>query len=426
MTEQFEVRLAASIQLFVFPDSLDLPQSTMGSISPAPETSCSQFATRATETWSLITNSFRKESPHHVFWWQMIGLPLAILLEKAAYTPEAQQENLRLFYHAVVPELGPGPDLHGNPRHWKSFMTDHFCPVELSWEWNLRGGNPTIRFSFEPISLHAGSPIDPFNAYAALRFVRQNHSAIPACDLRWFDHFSARMLNFSYPATNSSEELNSESHQSRIFLALDLTESGVMLKAYFIPAFEAFESKRPVLSVIYEAIESLPTQLLSTTPSYQRLQWFLQNCPEGQKLRPEIVAIDCIIPEKSRIKIYMRSHCTSFEQVRKIMLLGDTSGQDVSHGAVHELRKLWKIVFGLQKESPLDQELGDVNHRTSGILYYFELRSGKAQPGVKVYLPVRHYGNSDLDTAERLQDYLGTLGKSELADDYIDALKSIM
>jgi DMATS type aromatic prenyltransferase len=106
--------------------------------------------------------------------------------------------------------------------------------------------------------------------------------------------------------------------------------------------------------------------------------------------------------------------------------LGDESGLHVSPCGVHELRKLWNLVFGLHEDDSSDQELQPVYHRTSGVLYYFELLPGKSAPRVKVYLPVRHYGKNDLYVAEKLQEYLGTLGRAGLAIDYIEALKNIV
>lgn len=104
-------------------------------------------------------------------------------------------------------------------------------------------------------------------------------------------------------------------------------------------------------------------------------------------------------------------------------MLGSKPGQGASGRAVHELQKLWNIIFGLQGDSFSGKELKSVGHRNFSILYYFERSSGKPIPGVKVYLPVRHYVGSDLETAQRLQEYLETLGKADLAAKYIEALK---
>jgi DMATS type aromatic prenyltransferase len=396
----------------------------MTSLRNPPKALCIQPQIHTVKIWSLITSLFEHKNPNYAFWWQVTGLPLAILLEKAGYTAEEQYQNLLLYYLAVVPELGPGPDGKGRPKYWKSFMTDHFCPVELSWEWNIYGGRPTIRFSFEPVGLCAGSRIDPFNEFAALRFVRQNHSTIPGCDLQWFNHFSDKLLSFSYLPSIADEELNRQSHQSRIFLALDLEKGGgVKLKVYFMPVFKALKTGRSVMSVISEAIESLPLLSTSLLLSFQQLKRFLETCPEGQHLQPEIVSTDCISPEMSRVKIYMRNYCASFEQVRRTMLLGDESAKNVSPRGMQELKKFWNFIFGQREDSPLGQE--EFYHRTSGMLYYFELRSERSTPSVKVYLPVRHYGKSDLCTADRLQDYFRTIGKSSLATKYIEALKAI-
>lgn len=123
--------------------------------------------------WTHIQDTFSQRGDGDVdFWWRTTGRAFAALLAQADYSPESQYRNLLFFYLVVCPELGPGPARHGGPSHWYSFMTDHFSPVELSWEWAVGGGgsggkdgngvsqltssssrvaSPTVRFSTEPI-----------------------------------------------------------------------------------------------------------------------------------------------------------------------------------------------------------------------------------------------------------------------------------
>jgi len=87
------------------------------------------------QLWSLLNSYFPRANSDLRFWWKTTGVPFAILLEKAGYSIDAQRQKLFFYYYCVIPELGVGSNAQGLPRCWKSFMTDHFSPIELSWEW---------------------------------------------------------------------------------------------------------------------------------------------------------------------------------------------------------------------------------------------------------------------------------------------------
>lgn len=191
--------------------------------------------------WVLVDNYFPQSNLDFQFWWRSTGVSFAVLLEKAGYLVDAQCQYL-LFYHiCVVPELGAGGDAQGLPRHWESFMTDHFSPIELSWEWGIGGESPIVRFSIEPIGPSAGTAADPLNQYATARLVRQYQRLLRDCDLKLFDHFSKELLSYSHCADEIHRSSESQGHRSRTFIAVDFGDESTMLKAYFLPSFKAAE-----------------------------------------------------------------------------------------------------------------------------------------------------------------------------------------
>ena len=367
--------------------------------------------------WALINKSSSLENSDFDFWWRTTGIPLAILLQKAAYPVNDQLQNLLFYYQSIVPELGVGPNAQGLPRSWRSFMTDHYSPIELSWEWGCGGEAPTVRFSIEPIGPHAGTPMDPCNQYATTRLVHQYQPLIPNCDLRLFEHFSKELLSY--------EHLPSRDHSSRTFVAFEFGKDNLMLKAYFLPAFKAAESNQSTWEIIRQAIQDLPDYSLSAFSGLSTLQNYLTTSPHGSELEAEIFAIDCVAPCRSRLKIYMRSRSTSFASVRDIMTLGGTlDGSSLTHG-LHELQKLWRLVLPQWQPFSPDDDLRQNNHRTAGVLYYFDIKQGTALPGVKIYIPVRHYGPNDLAIADGLQLYLKSRGQGHFARKYVEALEGI-
>ncbi|MCJ1397391.1 hypothetical protein MMC11_000584 [Xylographa trunciseda] len=375
------------------------------------------------QIWVLVNNFFGQEGNADLqFWWKATGFPFAVLLHQAGYPIDLQCQNLLFYYCYVVPELGPGPDARGMPRSWKSFMTDNFCPVELSWEWGYPGDSPTVRFSFEPIGPQAGTEPDPLNQYSVSRFVYQYEHVLPQCDLRGFNHFSKQLLSYNYSRDETDKSRAPPGHESRTFIAFDFGKDGIMLKAYFIPSFRALEVGKSALALISEAIQCLPDYTPLRYTGLSALLKFYSNSSVGAHLTAEIFAIDCVDPATSRLKIYMRSSSTCFNSVQDTMTLGGAVVErDLAFG-LNELNRLWQLVLGKQSDFSPSQDLDQRDHRTAGILYYFDIHPGQALPGVKVYIPIRHYSPNDLVAAEGLMVYLKSRGQGPLARKYMEAL----
>ncbi|KAI9878484.1 MAG: hypothetical protein M1830_000770 [Pleopsidium flavum] len=377
------------------------------------------------QLWSLLNSYFPQANSDLRFWWKTTGVPFAILLEKAGYSIDAQRQKLFFYYYCVVPELGAGSNAQGLPRYWKSFMTDHFSPIELSWEWGCGGESATVRFSIEPIGPYAGTSADPLNQHATTRVVHHYQRLLSDCDLQLFDHFSKELLSYNHSPGDIGKGPDYSGHRSRTFVAVDLGEDGDMLKAYFLPTFKATELGLSTWGIISQAIQNLPAYSPSVFSGLSILQNFLRTSPQGSGLEAEILAVDCMAPARSRLKIYMRSQSTCFDSVREIMTLGGVLGHSYLNRGLNELQKLWKLVLSQGQDFSAAEDLQPRAHRTAGILYYFDMKQGKALPGVKVYIPVRHYGQNDLAIAEGLRVYLKSRGQDPLACKYMKALKSI-
>ena len=385
-----------------------------------------ETVTSTPKIWELITSLQLSIDEDVRFWWTVLGTPLAILFQKAGYSIESQYQHLLFFYFLVAPELGARSDGQGLPTTWKSFMTDHFTPIEMSWEWGSNSdGGPTIRYAFEPIAAHAGTTLNPLNEGASTRVMHRYSQMIPGCDMALFNHFAQDLLCYDPSPVSTQGKINSQGHASRCFLAIEFNESEVMVKAYFFPTFKAVRVNQCPWTMISKSISNMPGYTSLMLRSLSTFETFLRGSPEGLNLVPEILAIDCGPPAVSRMKIYMRSRSTTFETVRRVMTLNGALREPGLEKGLYELYVLWTLVFWHGRQVAPEAGLQSVEHRTAGILYYFNLSQGGQPPSVKVYLLVRHYGYSDCNVVQGVLTYLRSRGRPCSATEYCEALTAI-
>ena len=382
------------------------------------------------ETWramSALPSGPVRADPIFQFWWNEVASSLAVLLSHAGYPPETQYQNLLFFSSFIVPELGKPPlesaqSGRGSPP-WKSFMTDDGAPIEFSWDWGCidNGQPPTIRFSIEPIAPEAGSQIDPLNSKAGLSLMHRLQQTLPEINLDCFHHFSNYFSTFKQADFGLVSAANHEQHRSQFFAAFDLYEDSIMVKAYFLPALKSIQSGLSKLDLVSRSLVALDAQAGLDLGAFRLLRDYIDNSPH-QEIEVEILAIDCVLPTKARLKIYLRSPRTSFRSVVDIMTLGDQDRRLQMAESFEELHKLWDLVTGDGNTKSASSDLKHVSHRTAGILYNFEIQHGKRELVPKVYIPVRHYGKNDLAVMQGLRSWLQMRNLDWANENYTNAL----
>ena len=457
--------------------------------------------------WETISDYYPLEDTSGQFWWRTTGFPFARLLSNAGYSIDAQCKHLLFYLFYVVPALGTGADAQDEPCKWKSFMTDSFTPIELSWEWGCPGDKPTIRYSIEPISFLAGTAHDPTNRDATGDLLKHFQKIWPGIDMSWFNHFSDQLLTYEEaaplttpkqylgdantqdfsekhvtlssskadqrgifdklqtlgrpylrrlsnfgtcndtgffepcinppyglgrrtsqtPPTNTLSQtppaqtaVSTPSHKSRTFLAFDLHKNSVVVKGYLIPTFLAARTSKPTLTLIRRAITKFSLLHAVQFPAFDMLQTYLTTHPVGRTLEPEIFSVDCLPSAQNRLKMYMRTKYTSLNSIRATMTLGGVlfDREPLLEQGLYELEKLWKLVLGRTAALGTDEELVVNGHRTAGVLYYFEMKPGQRLPTPKLYIPVRHYGQSDIAVQRGLGEYLREKGQEKLVGNF--------
>ncbi|MCJ1237846.1 hypothetical protein MMC14_005833 [Varicellaria rhodocarpa] len=357
------------------------------------------------------------------FWWQTTGPILQTLLTQAGYDLYQQCSALSFYRFYVAPYLGPRPDVDGKIQGWKSFMTDDFSPLELSWYWGSPKGTttPTVRFSIEAIGKSAGTSADPLNQAKTSELVQQLRPCLPLADWSYFDQLRECLCDRDQRSWYMRPKGKADSDQSSMFLAFEYLDTQIVTKAYLIPNLVDDRLHKGVAnSPIVHAIKSLYHEH-SDIPSLSRLLGFMQNTPQGSSMSLLFLAVDNV--PRSRIKIYARSASTSFASIHDTMTINATiSGREK---ALVDLRELWGLVTNLPEDFHDDHELPQIHHPTAGILYHFDVQPGNCFPEPKVYLPVKHYGHDDLHTANALSLFFQRRGADWLAKPFVRALESI-
>ena len=104
------------------------------------------------------------------------------------------------------------------------------------------------------------------------------------------------------------------------------------------------------------------------------------------------------------------------------MTLGDQNRRLQMAKSLEELHELWDLVTGDGRTKPASEDLKHISHRTAGILYNFEIQHGKCELVPKVYIPVRHYGKSDLAVMQGLRSWLRMRKLDRAGENYTNAL----
>lgn len=148
---------------------------------------------------------------------------------------------------------------------------------------------------------------------------------------------------------------------------------------------------------------------------------YFNTLPESVRPTVEIVATDCSDPAESRIKVYVRTKSTKFSDLEGLMTLGGAVNGRVASEAMSALKDLWETVMGVETTTPgwknrrltprVSEDAND-KHITGGLLLYYELKPGHDLPFPKVYLPVRHYCQDDLQIATGMQTYHARKGRA--------------
>ncbi|KAF5703466.1 hypothetical protein FGLOB1_9078 [Fusarium globosum] len=252
-------------------------------------------------------------------WWKVIGPQLCLLAQEARYPMEKQFEIILFLFAKVLPRVGAlknGGKLN-SPSRYTSLLTDDRTLFEYSWKWNSSTSSPEIRYCIEAIGSHTGDSADPYNYLETEKLLTQDlTSCVPGLDLTWFHHF-AKAFGIDQRQVASD---NSNAPKASMFVAFEHVLKGVVVKAYFLPSAEAGSGGPPTFKTFAGAARGVLTNAAALDAALD----FAKNNVMGIDLVPDMLAIDCVDPTKSRLKLHVSATATSFASIVSVMTLGGT------------------------------------------------------------------------------------------------------
>ncbi|GJC82674.1 4-O-dimethylallyl-L-tyrosine synthase [Colletotrichum liriopes] len=369
------------------------------------------------EPWDFLNSVLRFRDDDSQFWWDKTGRMFSKLLKYAGYSASEQYRELNFYSLFVAPELGPSPDCHGNVRRWRSPGTPDSTPIDFSWEWG-HDNRAVIRYSFEPIGLHAGTDLDPLNRHATNDWIfkLQQQKMVPGLDLEWYNHFTNQILPHGHRTKTVDRFIEETTPKAGTVVALDIEKSGPVMKIYIYPGLKAEELGITNLELVEQSIRSLPTEQFQSLNA-ESLFDFLREGTDKYHFETGILAIDCLAPKDARIKVYIRAKHTTFDYMMDCITLGGRL--DMSGEAIDDLKDFWQTFLA---DAPEILPADAPGRASPG--FYYTLGCGKAI-SPKVYISPNYFSKNDVDVLARLRKFFSTRRTDSMMDNYEQALKDI-
>lgn len=360
------------------------------------------------------------------FWWDEISHSLLSLMQSAGYSVDDQEQYAEFVKQFVVPSLGPRP-IHTKSGTrippFDSFCSDDFSPAELSWNVGPKGSK--IRIGSEPIGPFAGTAKDPFNQdESEVVMSRLLHHGGSSVDGELWEFFKKHLHVEAQHANDIVSKMAPNEHMTTNTISFDLEGEFPAPKVYFYPIPVSLLQNNHAGELITDVLAQLP---LNLEPSFKYVRDFVYRYKKQRNneaiLRLELIAFDAVRPADARFKIYLRTKETCLARVHEVYTLGGTlQGADVDAG-VELIRSFYLHVLGV---SAPEDDLPRSTHRTAGIIFNMELMHDRPVPVPKVYIPVRHYGGTDLRISQSLSNFFRACGLQRLADTYVDAVQKAL
>lgn len=329
--------------------------------------------------------------------------------------------------------MGQAPRLDGGPIRWKSLIALDGSPIEYSWKWNSPTSEPDVRYVTEPIGQFSGTELDPLNQQTLREILVRLTGAMPSVDHGWVYHFLATL--YDHDNTRYAQEAGAGAHLgTTVQLGAELLRKGLTLKTYFFPRRYGQAGLMPK-----KQWEAAIGQLDPDNAARVSLNDFIASSPEGRLLTPFSLAVDNVVPARSRLKWYFHTPHTSFTSVSDIMTLGGRIATTHQAAQLTALRGLINAVTGMPPDFPEDAEVqaepqydlaatgkfGELSKMLSGYLYYFDIAPGNVLPDVKIFIPTRHYGSDDLSLARSITAWMEAQGRGAYCERYLRMLDSL-
>lgn len=351
-------------------------------------------------------------------WWLNTAPFLGNLLVQCNYDIHEQYQYLAFYHKHILPVIGPY--VHpGIEPEWMGYFTSEGHPFEISL--NLQESKAIVRLGFEPLSAVAGTDRDPLNQFMGREFLGQMARYQPCIDLKWFNHFDSELGLSLEEARTIAAKVPKQGRTQRV-VGFDLKNGGVVPKAYFYPEHKARATGIPMARLVFDAIRKLEDSK-TFSGSLEKLEKFLAPCfknntedQSGNTTEVFIVAIDCLVPCKSRIKLYVGETQVTFARVTELWTLGGLLQDSTTLTGLRILEGIWNVLEMGDSQSPLK------DFECLPLGFNYEFKPGAEYPKPQLYIPL--HGKNDDVVAGKLTKVFDYLKWNGLAAKYKEELTS--
>ena len=342
----------------------------------------------------------------------------------AGYDKSLQDHYFSLYHKYILPALGPRPDgITGEP-FWRSPMTDSCGLIEPSL--NRHGGSTVVRFGVSPVSRDSFTAVDPLNQHPVAKLVRQLAEDDSSVDLTWFSHFERELFISREEASSLHGLIPSGKLAIQGTLAFDLVDRAFVPKAVFFPHAKAMLRGMSSVDCLWESILKLDMPCLSLRPALDTLRSYLTTCPRLPDGTPSVLlatmGFDCVLPESSRIKIYLCTSMITLEKVREVYTLNGRLKNEKTMRSLKVIEALWESLV----TDPDSRNISPNAMNTSVMLFNFEITPGHPLPNPKIYIPAMHFSNNDQQIMDTVVNLYQEQGWAGLAASYRENLPRIL
>ncbi|KAI3327599.1 aromatic prenyltransferase [Xylariaceae sp. AK1471] len=376
-------------------------------------------------SYSQVEQESEFEDDSQAFWWKALAGSLTTLLATSGYDDGAQLYYLRWFHRWIPRSLGRRP-VNGKANYASTFTYDG-SPLELSLNWKEKKAVPTIRFTTEPCSPEAGTPLDPLNQKSARNVLSEMAKIVPGIDLTRFDLF---LTETNVPDTSAEEALSKLPPgfpRARALIAFDLEHGSIVAKGYFNPGHKAFLESRSTKDVVFDAIRKCRSSVGSYDASIKVMNDYIESFDVGKGPFVTLLSNDCVADSSSsRVKVYFVTPVRNFAQAKDAFHLGGMVTGPHIESSLKAIESFWCHLFGVNSSDP-DFASREVLPQGSMCTFVVEMKPlPELNMEVKMHMPATWLGSTDAKICEMMSTWFQKHGHSGLANRYMADLAAAL
>ncbi|ESA42114.1 aromatic prenyltransferase [Neurospora crassa] len=359
-------------------------------------------------------SQYDDNNPNHHYWWTACAPSLtSILRHSHSYTPSQQSLHISWFRNNVIPNLGPRPS---SSYRLRSPLNYEGSPYRATWNFcSAPAGSPssssvagTLRFSFDPIPATGSIKKDPTNQEEYKRLfpllARECHGK------------GETKVVFQSKIVSRGSQLPPE-HAA---IAIGCVGEKRVLKPYFFAGPKSMVTGLSPHQVLFSALRAIRTKAEELKPAIDLVEDYVAS--RKAVMMPNCIGIDAVSPDQgARVKLYTLIPSNAFCVMRDAITLGGRLTSPEAMRGVGILRGIYHLLRG--DRSPINDATENMSkpcrYESKSNSYWkgftsYEMRPGREEPEVKVYVPLMQIFETEQAVIEGLEEVWRGFGWGEL------------